>query len=379
MSVNQIMPTLTNITIQTFRNITAVTAEFSPRFNIFYGENGSGKTSLLEAIYYLGLGKSFRASQSARIIQHNTEQFIIVANIAGESTHTLGIERKRDGERNIKLDGDKQISIAPITKLLPIQFMSPMSYRFFHDGPKVRRQYLDWALFHVEQSFLNTWQQLQRILKQRNSALKLHQAVSAWDHEFIIAAEQIDNLRRSVFNRLEPICQQQLKLLLPDFEFKLRYQRGWTSDAELRDLLSNNIQRDRQLGYTYYGPQRADFQLLCEKTPVQDVLSQGQQKLAAYALHLALGKLLHQQTDNSPIYLIDDLPSELDDCSRAKIADSLSNLGAQVFISGISAQDLASLTSLNQAQTFHVEHGQVRNIMPTSSSENTNINQEVIT
>lgn len=361
------MPHLNRLSIQHFRNLNNLCCELSPRFNLFFGENGAGKTSILEAIYYLGLGKSFRTSQFNRIIQQNAQQFMLVANLTDSSQHILGVERKITGEHTLKLDGEKQKSIATITKLLPIQFMSPMSYRFFHDGPKIRRQFLDWALFHVEPSYLTIWKQLQRILKQRNSALKLKQSVSVWDSEFVRLAKQIDQLRRHIFNLLLPICKQQLQQLLPNFEFNFEYKRGWPDGVELQDLLIEQAMRDRQLGYTYFGPQRADFQLIYADIAVQDILSQGQQKLAAYALHLSQGILLHQQKQTSPIYLIDDLPSELDSSNRLKIIQLLENLQAQVCITGISEHDLICYSSSNGARMFHVEQGKLSLYTGTSS------------
>jgi DNA replication and repair protein RecF len=352
------VPIINSLNIAHFRNLDIINTEFSPRFNILYGNNGSGKTSFLEAIYCLGLGKSFRANQFNKVIQHEAESCQVVAKINNDGNESmLGIERNINGTRQIKLDGETQASIAPITKLMPIQFMSPISYRFFHDGPKTRRQYLDWGLFHVKHTFLDLWQSLQRILKQRNSALKQKQDVSAWNNAFITAAEHIDQVRKEIFLAMEPFCLKQLNILLPGFSFKLRYQRGWPKNADLTNLLSQHLYRDQQLGYTYYGPQRADFQLLCDTTPIQDVFSQGQQKLAAYALHLALGQLLQEETQNQPIYLIDDLPSELDNTSKSRIAESLISLNTQSFITGISKRDLDALQALIGSQTFHVKHG----------------------
>lgn len=351
------MPIIKSLTLQNFRNLADISIDFSPKFNVCYGNNGSGKTSLLEAIYYLGHGKSFRASQYTRIIQHHRELFRIIAKITAETPRIIGVERKQDGERCIKLDGDLQNSIVALSRLMPIQFMSPMSYRFFHDGPKLRRQYLDWALFHVEPSFIEVWQRFQRLLKQRNGALKHHQDLSVWDSEFARVATDIDRMRKAIILLLEPICRQQLSIILPAINFSLHYQRGWPAEVELLALLQKNQLRDKQLGYTYYGPQRADFQLSSNGIPIDDILSQGQQKLAAYALHLALGTLLQQTTGTSPIYLIDDLPSELDVNSRTNITQTLELLNAQVFITGIAVNDLKALLQLGHSKLFHVEHG----------------------
>lgn len=356
------MSILKSITLSGFRNLNPITLELSPHINLFFGDNGSGKTSFLESLYYLCLGKSFRAANSNKLIQNGEDSFHLFArryDTMGMESH-FGIERYYNGERNIKLNSEPQTSIAPITRLLPLQFMSPTSARFFHDGPKERRKHLDWALFHVEPSFLNNWQVLQRVLKQRNSALKHRHSTEVWDQAFVNAANTLDHQRQNLFNQIESLCLEQLTMLLPQFSFTLRYQRGWSTDKELNRLLNENHSRDLQLGYTYYGPQRADFLLTVDAIPAQDILSQGQQKLAAYALHLALGIYLQNKTGYSPLYLIDDLPSELDLSSRNKISQSLQRIEAQTFITGVSLQELHPLFGPSSACMFHVEHGAIK-------------------
>ncbi len=354
------MSTINQLKLNTFRNIAKTELTFSPQFNVFHGNNGAGKTSLLEAIYYLGLGKSFRNTPASRIIQEQQDNFLVLAQLHHQETdNKAAICCSHDHNRQIKLNGEALPSIAPITRIMPIQFMSPMSYRFFHDGPKIRRQYLDWALFHVEPHFLDYWRSFQRVLKQRNSALKQQQSTQPWDSEFAQVATKIDQLRQSIAEKLAPLCFKQLAQLLPNTTFQLKYQRGWPESVDLADVLSNNQNRDRQLRYTYYGPQRADVQLCLQDKPVHDVLSQGQQKLAAYALHLSLGNLLDQEFGTSPLYLIDDLPSELDKDSRHKITVALTNLNAQSFITGITQSDLVTLKDHAKTTMFHVEHGQI--------------------
>lgn len=361
------MSIIDQLKISSFRNLKGTALELSSQFNVFHGDNGAGKTSLLEAIYYLSTGKSFRGTNANGIIQRHAEEFFITGRVKQSNIENLaGIACSSSKSRQIKLNGEALKSIAPITRLAPIQFMSPMSYRFFHDGPKIRRQYLDWALFHVKHDFLETWRVLQRALKQRNSALKQQQSTLPWDEEFIQVANVINQMRSDISEELTPLCLEQLEKLLPEYSFCLEYQRGWSNDKALENVLKENRLRDRQLGYTYFGPQRADIQLLLADKPVQDVLSQGQQKLAAYALHLSLGALLHQKTKSSPIYLIDDLPSELDSNSREKIVEVLKTLGAQAFITGISAKDLAVLQQDSNTRMFHVEQGNIQYSLSSS-------------
>lgn len=355
------MISLLNLQLQSFRNLHDVQIELSPHFNIFHGQNGAGKTSLLESIYYLGLGRSFRTNQLQRIIQYNAESFSIFIQLQYNSRSIpIGIARKRNGERLMKFNGETISSISSIAKQLPIQLMSTMSYKFFSLGPKIRRQFLDWMLFHVEQSFYAKWQSLQRVLKQRNAGLKANlppKQIISWDTELLPLADEIDRLRSNTVTLFKPFFFEILNQLLPQYPLKIIYSRGWNKDDDLANILDSNLRRDYQLGYTQFGPQRADLHFYIDGIPAQDVLSQGQQKLVLYAFHLAQGLLLKQKNGISPIYLIDDLPSELDQSKRHCVTEVLKQLDSQVFITTIDASDLGEITALENTRAFHVEHG----------------------
>lgn len=348
---------LEKLRIIDFRNIFEADQELSAHFNVFYGKNGAGKTSLLEALYYLAHGKSFRSHLSKRIIREGAEELIITATTHAEQKNTIGLSRKLNGEKTIRLNGENLNSIAKITKLLPAQLISVDSYRLFHDGPKARRQILDWGLFHVKHEFHAVWQQFQHALKQRNAALKQRLSfsqVQLWDQELVANAEQLDNYRQTYTQAFQPILERLLDTFLPDYPLQLRYQRGWNKDHALAELLRENQQRDYQLGYTQAGPQRADLMLYTNNTPVQDHLSQGQQKLAAYAMKLAQGILLKQETGTAPLYLIDDLPSELDTEKQTIVLQLLADLEAQICITGINREDFEKHSELSEAKYFEM-------------------------
>lgn len=354
---------ITELRINHFRNITEASFEFSPGFNLFFGQNGSGKTSLLESIYFLGRGKSFRSSLANRVIQHDQEKLSLFAKLQDDKVITpAGMMRSRSGEKQMKLNGENIQSLSALAAALPTQLISTESHRFFSDGPKNRRQFLDWGLFHVEQSFYPIWKKVEHALKQRNACLKarLPQGeIQLWDRELIEGAEILDSLRKSYIEALEQIVPSMLETLIGPNHIKARYKRGWNKDNNLQELLEQGIHRDLQLGYTQYGPHRADYQLFTGSpaVPAVDVLSQGQQKLASYALLLAQGKLMQQLTGKSPVYLIDDLPSELDPERRAAITGVLQEIDAQVFITGITQSDLQNLLAIGGSRVFHVKHG----------------------
>lgn len=355
---------ITQLIINHFRNLNALTIEPQAGINIFYGQNGSGKTSILEAIYFLGLGRSFRTSLVQRIIHHDAQQLLLFASLQYQDRiQPIGVERSRQGDKKIRLNGETITSLAPLAKQLPLQLLTTESHRYFHDGPKPRRQFLDWGVFHVEPSFHTTWQQYQKALRQRNASLKSHlpqREIEVWNPEIIHLSTLFDEYRKNYIAQLQPILTQLLSTVLPETDLHLRYSRGWSQERDLDEVLSSTLLRDQQLGYTQYGPHRADLQLYAEKTPVCDFLSQGQQKLAAYALHLAQGLLLQKCTAQSPIYLIDDLPSELDPEKRRFVTSILTQLRSQVFITGITLPELSDMVPANHpTRMFHVEHGQI--------------------
>lgn len=354
---------ITHLTISNFRNLTDVSIKPASGINVFYGLNGSGKTSILEAIYFLGLSKSFRTRLLQPMIHHQAQQFLLFAHVQqAEQTLPIGVERFRNGEKKIRIAGETPSSLAPLAKQLPLQLLTPDSHRYFHDGPKQRRQFLDWGVFHVEQLFYLEWQRFQKALKQRNAGLKSQlplREMNIWDNQITDSAILLDQYRKAYIAQLQPILSELLTHFLQLPNLQLRYFRGWSQERDLSEVLHSNFPRDQQLGYTQFGPQRADLQLYAGKFPVGDYLSQGQQKLAAYALHLGQGLLMQQLINQSPIYLIDDLPSELDAEKRRFVATVLANLQSQVFITGITYSELQDMVGVNQNQMFHVERGSI--------------------
>ncbi|OGT50083.1 MAG: hypothetical protein A3F17_05840 [Gammaproteobacteria bacterium RIFCSPHIGHO2_12_FULL_41_15] len=358
------MPIFAHLRIQHFRNLQHVDITPSAGFNFFHGINGAGKTSLLESLYYLGAGRSFRTHHTERLIQHEAPCFsIVVATQDQGLPFSIGVEKSRTGEQQWRWNGERLSSISPIAKRLPIQLMSTVSYRFFSQGAAARRQFLDWMVFHMEPSFYPQWQIFHRALKQRNAALQSglsQEEIHLWDEELVLPAQHIDQLRAKVLSLWEPIFQQMLQFLYPEGKICTVYRRGWDDAHSLSALLQSHVSRDRRLGFTSNGPHRADLQLLCGSRPAQDVLSQGQQKLVLYAFHLAQGILLKQIHSITPIYLIDDLASELDQHKQNNVLEVLASLNSQVFITSIHPLDLPQFIDASTSLTFHVEQGVVQ-------------------
>ncbi len=355
---------ITSLQITQLRNICSTQIDCAPQFNLFFGDNAAGKTSVLEAIYYLGAGKSFRTHQHNHVIQQSEDQLMLFARLHSDDVLLqIGLQRSRDGYLQIRFNEETMHSIAEISYALPIQFIGSDSHRILSDGPKCRRQFLDWGLFHTNPLFYSQWKTYQKILIQRNAALKARaprNELLIWNEQFSKAGEALNLLRKAYLDDFLPVFNKIAPVLLENTPLSVDYFPGWDRNITLDACLNQNVSRETMIGHSLYGPHRADLMLTVNDLPVQDGLSQGQQKLVSYALRLAQGVHLHSCTSKTPIYLIDDLPSELDPQKRVLVTEILMGLCAQVFITGIESHDLQDIYDRNhENKMFHVKHGVV--------------------
>ena len=353
-----------SLQITQFRNVLSATIECSPRFNLFYGDNGAGKTSMLEAIYYLSLSKSFRTSHIDRLIYDNRENFVVFSRLLHNNVSIpIGIQRSRHAGSIVHINEETIRSTAEVSRYLPIQFIGSDSHRILTDGPKTRRQFLDWGLFYTKPDFFILWKRFQKTLDHKNAALKARapkDEIIIWNQQFTQLAESLHTMRQDYINAFLPFFNQIIAALLGTNQIQLCYSPGWDTSDSLLFCLEKNIFREIQIGHTLFGPHRADLMVTCEQTAAQDVLSQGQQKLVSYALRLAQGLHFQTATNEFPIYLIDDLPSELDSQKRNLVTSILNKIDAQVFITGIERADFEEILASDcQNRMFHVKHGVV--------------------
>lgn len=357
---------ITRLTVTAVRNLQSVALSPSPRINVLHGFNGSGKTSVLEAIHLLGLARSFRSARLTPVIGHEQPACTVFGQVmlAEGRESNLGVSREKDGDLTIRIDGQNARSASQLAELLPLQLINPDSFRLLEGAPKIRRQFLDWGVFHVEPRFLQAWQRLQQSLRQRNSWLRhgtLDSAIQAsWDRELSLAAEEIDRYRRAYIAALKPVFEEVLAQLIELDGLVLSYSRGWDKDRELAEVLAASIERDRHMGFTQSGPQRADLRLRYQGHNAADILSRGQQKLVVSALRIAQGRLLNDTKRGQCVYLVDDLPSELDEGHRASLCRLLEDLQCQVFITCVDSDVLKQgWRPETPVAMFHVEHGTV--------------------
>jgi DNA replication and repair protein RecF len=305
--------TLLRVQVSDFRCLRSAELEFDPKFTLISGPNASGKTSLLESIYLLGRGRSFRTRRLDNLIRLGADRFVIYGEAGTERRTGLGIEGSALGMR-ARMGGDRVASLAELAAVLPVQIIDPEVHRLIEEGPSRRRRFLDWGVFHVEHSFIGKWQQYQQVLKQRNAALKARQpaaAVSAWDVDLVKLGVSIHEARAAYVDHLAPVATDIAKRLL-GLQLSMSYRPGWSRDLSLPEALKASWVHDQDAGVTRVGPQRAEIAFRLDGVPVKDRISRGQQKLLASSLLMAQLSLFPDDPRARPTLLLDDPAAELD-------------------------------------------------------------------
>lgn len=350
--------------LQGLRNLTPVSIYPSLGVNLIHGLNGSGKTSLLESIYYLAYCKSFRTHKHKNLIQHKQDQFTAFCKLANSAgLQQLGIERTLKGERRIKLNGEWLQSAAELAQLLPVQLLDPSMLKLLEGSPQLRREYLDWGVFHVEHDFISIWRQFKKAHQTRNALLRSGGHCSdterqIWHESLSTLADQINGMRQRYIKQLKPVFDKYIDRLNPDLGVTMSYYQGWSKDKAYLDILNENWSSDLKQGFTQLGPQRADLRLKVNNQPAIEVLSRGQQKMVVCALKLAQAEIYQQQSSSPCIFLVDDLSAELDINHRKALCTLLESLKCQVFVTAVEDTQMTDCWSVSsQVKVFHVEHG----------------------
>jgi DNA replication and repair protein RecF len=357
---------LTRLNVKHVRNIQDTQIHPSAGLNLIVGANASGKTSLLEAIYLLGMGRSFRSVNIRHVISQGQDSLVVFGEVLQEGRAiSLGVEKNRDKTR-IKVAGEWVKSAALLAQHLPLQLITPDSHKLIEQGPRYRRQYIDWGVFHVEPKFHQIWRRFQRAMKQRNAGLRQGmptKALEGWDQELVFHVEQIDRMRRDYLDDLRELALANIKHLTDLESVEFSYQCGWKQGLSYAEYLSAQLQQDREAGYTRYGPHRAELAIRISGMPAAERVSRGQQKLLASSLRLAQIQHLKQRRGIDSVLLVDDLPAELDSERRGRFLEALRQLQTQVFVTATEGGLISNLEAWEARKMFHVEHGRVTEVV----------------
>ncbi len=349
---------LKSLHIQHFRNISSAQLKFDAELILITGDNAAGKTSLLETIFYLSYGRSFRSHQLKHLIEYNQPEFMLVAQTDQDTR--IGIQRSKD-EQQIRVNQQSVHRIAELSTLLPVLALHPDSHLLISSGPEHRRQYMDWSVFHVEHHFIQHWKLYKSALAQRNAALRSHQGEKLcrlWDKQLVSAAAQIEVLRLQTLEDLQSLLAELTDEFFPEHRIDLTYRRGWSAEQDYAECLGEQFLSDYDKGFTQSGPHRADIRITFDGKPAHIGMSRGQQKVLVCLMKIAQLILYTQKTQQKCILLFDDLPAELDTEHQNHLLSRLRRLDIQLFVTAIDASQI-DISDWQGVKVFHVEHGQV--------------------
>jgi DNA replication and repair protein RecF len=349
---------LVQISVTDLRCIEQAELAIAPSLTLLWGGNGSGKTSLLEAIFMLGRGRSFRTRNNERLIRYRQARLRVIGRVRGVTgtEQVLGFEASRE-DTVARIQGRPAETLAELSQVFPVQVIDPGVHRLVEEGGHRRRRWLDWAVFHVEPRFMEIWLRYARALKQRNSALKRPGSeVDAWDPELARLGESIAESRRRLLEQLEPYWRETVAAL-SGLDVELHYARGWNHDQTLIEALQGCRARDELRQMTHAGPHRADVAVRLYGRPARDVLSRGQQKLVAAAMTVAQIRLLRHATQVAPTLLLDDPAAELDGERLERFIAQVGELRCQLVVTSL--QSGSRLFGAPE-RTFRVEQGRVQ-------------------
>ncbi len=353
-----------SLQVRNVRNLAEMELELGPGLNLFQGPNGSGKTALLEAVFLLGRGRSFRTTRLGEITRYGESGFQIVAHIQHSQDGDVVTGVSRIGkDLSVRYLGEPVRQMSSHARRFPISIATPDSQDLIYGSPKVRRRWLDWGLFHVEQNYLEKWRAYHRALRQRNCLLKISsrsQELAAWEQEMASYSTEIQASRARFVSTVSSHMQA-LVIKATHYSTFLQLNPGWDSDQSLSEKLQANRDQDAASGFTRFGPHRADLTFAVDDMDASVSLSRGQSKLYVVLLAIALSQAITELGGESPVLLLDDPAAELDRETKAILIQLISDQALQSLISLPGEDD--KLPDAKDIALFHVERGDIRKMV----------------
>jgi len=342
-----------------FRCYDAVELSFDHRINVFFGSNGVGKTSILEAIYWMSTGKSFRSKRNKPLIKHQQSSFTVFTSLleSVQINHALGISFDQKNLKQIRLNQSRIQHQSEVAHLLPVVSIDPDSYLFLDKPPQFRRSFLDWLVFHVKHEYLSVWSQTTRCHKQLNALYKDKQLaqLQQWESQYLNFAGQLNQLRTEVFDWLQQRVDYYVGQLIPELsEVQLNFFQGWGRDLTLSEVLQRDREKNLLYGNLNSGVHKMDIKARMHQSSAHDVLSRGQKKLISITFYLSFIDLLSEHADHLPVICIDDMDAELDSDKTRILCDFINQSPHQVFITTVDHQRIQQ--QLDDVDVFHVKH-----------------------
>ena len=362
------MPFLKKLHVSNFRNIETAELILHPKTNIIFGENGAGKSSVLEAINVLALGRSFRTRKFRTLIKEDAPDLVVFGSVSAENLveSNLGVQRQRSGQSVLRVDGKNIHTTSELAGYLPLLVVNAQSFQLLEGSAKQRRQFFDWLVFHVKHDYGNLWKRYSTCIKQRNSLLRrdkiTYSDLLPWDKEITQVSQGIEECRNDTFSVFKKEFSEILLECNLDKNLQLEYVSGWKAEKDPQQQLEESFHRDLSLGYTSIGAHKAELKVVIGKTPAIEILSRGQQKTLIAAMFIAEARVYQTIKQKKPLFLIDDMPAELDSGHQKLLCHWLKDLDTQIFITSIEKNPVLEFWSDSETKVFHVKHGQIAEI-----------------
>ena len=331
-----------NLKIFNFKNHSEKSFDFSPEINCFVGNNGAGKTNILDALHYLSMAKSFLGNLDAQNILHESDFFAIEAEIQGEEKNDIiKVQLPKEGKKIIKKNDKTYERIADHIGFLPSVMISPYDSNLISDGSESRRKFLDAMISQTDSDYLFALIQYQKTLQQRNALLKYFAKNRTFDLDSLeIYNDPLNKFGTQIFEKRQrfvasilPTIQHFYEIISKGNEKVTVIYESNLNEQNFEEILSENLEKDRVLTYTSRGIHKDDLRFEMNGNLIKKFGSQGQQKSFLIALKLAQIKRIKDITNKNPILLLDDIFDKLDDNRVSQLIELVNqqNFG-QIFI-----------------------------------------------
>lgn len=362
-----------SIKLINFRNYNGIKVFLNPNVNIFLGENGEGKTNLLEAIYIASSGKSFRTNKDKELINiYKKEAYVAVELIKENNEKKIEIKLDSDSSKRIKINGVEQDKISDIFGILQAVIFSPEDLKIVKEGPAHRRNFLDQEITQIKPIYKSILNDYNRVLTQRNNLLKVIQydnkkrkMLFVWNKQLIELGTRIMIFRKSFIDRLIPISKEIHKSITSGVE-NLEISYSPTFDItqidkkvimeNFEELLVRKEDSDIEKGSTSLGPHKDDIDIKINGKDVRIFGSQGQKRTTVLSLKLAEVELIKDETEENPILLLDDVFSELDENRRKYLVSRFKEL--QTIITSNDDINTLDVDKINK-KTYYIKDGDI--------------------
>jgi DNA replication and repair protein RecF len=348
---------LLRLDIQNVRNLQSLQLQFQKNINLFVGPNGSGKTSILEAISLLGKGRSFRTHLIRDLVSHESAELHVFGEMIQNSGEhqKIGVSKHCQGGSIYRLNG-QNVKQPDLLTALPLQIITPTSFQLLHGSSRERRHFLDYIMFHVEHSYGEWWQSYHRALKQRTEALKQRSFSGPWEQEMAHYGTLMTQTRQ----QWGEIWLKALKQVISvDFQLDLKvsFWPGWDTTEPLLEVLQKTRGQDAIIGLASQGPHRADVRCTIQGRPIAKMFSRGQLKRLVITFYLAQANVLCEYKNIKPLWLLDDIVSEIDPFCREILFQQLIERDEPLFITSVDPELCRNaLKAERNTEMFHVEH-----------------------